>query len=238
MPSALASCQVALDGPLQLGIFHVLFELGPVDPDRARDLEDLVTVELAAEFHQRVVERRVLALLDRSQGGDGGDLRGLAQDRQVLVDGLDLAVGGDHRLHRLVGALAVGALVVVEVDDDDVAVRIAADRAVGVAEQFGLVLLDALLRDGVALAVLLALELLHRLDQHFGVGEQVFANGLAERRLVGRNVGRCGGQSARLDGADGEEGAGGEQAGADDEKDGTHCADLQSYRLLPGRVLI
>ena len=54
-----------------------------------------------------------------------------------------------------------------------------------IAEQFGLVLLDAFLRHGVALAVLLALELLHRLDQHFGVGEQVFADALAERRLVG-----------------------------------------------------
>mgnify|MGYP003693819701 CR=1 FL=1 len=76
-------------------------------PTELGDLEDLVAVELAGEFHQRVVERRVLALLDRGQGGDGGDLRGLAQDRQVLVDDLDLAVGGDHRLHRLVGALAV-----------------------------------------------------------------------------------------------------------------------------------
>jgi hypothetical protein len=140
----------------------------------------------------------------------------------VLVDGLDLAVGGDHRLHRLVGALAVGALVVVEVDDDDVAVGVAADRAVGVAEQFGLVLLDAFLRDGIALAVLLAFELLHRLDQHLGVGEQVFANGLAECCLVAWNGGRCSGQLARLDGADGEECTGGEKAGADDKKDGTH----------------
>ena len=99
---------------------------------------------------------------------------------------LTLPSAADHRLHRLVGALAVGALVVVELDDDDVAVGIAADRAVGIAEQLGLVLLDRLLGDGVALAVLLALELLHRLDQHFGVGEQVVADGLAERRLVGR----------------------------------------------------
>jgi hypothetical protein len=53
-----------------------------------------------------------------------------------------------------VGLLAVGALVVVEVDDDDIAVRVAADRAVGVAEQFGLVLLDAFLRRGALLAVL------------------------------------------------------------------------------------
>ena len=35
-------------------------------------------------------------------------------------------------------------------------------------------------------------------------------------------------RSAGLDGADGEEGAGGEQAGADDEKDGTHVLISES----------
>ena len=43
-------------------------------PTPSRDLEDLVAVELAGEFHQRIVQRQVLALLDRGQRGEGRDL--------------------------------------------------------------------------------------------------------------------------------------------------------------------
>src|SRR4029079_3877143 len=101
--------------------------------------------------------------------------------RQVLVDDLDLAVGARHRLHGLVGALAVRALVVVELDDGDVAVGVAADRAFVVAVELAPVLLDPLGRDVAALVLLLLLELLHRLDQDLGVGEDVLAHRLGER---------------------------------------------------------
>ena len=113
-------------------------------------------------------------------------MRRLAQDRQVLVDDLDLAVGAGDGLHRLVRALAVGALIVVELDHYDITRGIAADRAVGVGEQGGVVLADRLLGDGVALRVLLALQLLHGLDQHFGIGEQIGPDALAQ---VGRHAG-------------------------------------------------
>ena len=84
------------------------------------------------------------------------------------------------------GALAVGALVVVELDDGDVARRIAAGGAVGVAEQLSLVLADRLPGHGIALGVLLALELLHGLDQDLGIGHQVSPDALAE---IGRHGG-------------------------------------------------
>src|SRR5690349_17771183 len=56
---------VVVDDLLQLRIFHVLLKLGDVEADRARDLHDLVAIELAVELHQRVVEGEVLVLLAR-----------------------------------------------------------------------------------------------------------------------------------------------------------------------------
>ncbi len=52
----------------------------------------------------------------------------LAEDRKLLVDDADLAVLAQQRLERRLDLLAIGAAVVEELDDRDVAVGIAGDR--------------------------------------------------------------------------------------------------------------
>ena len=114
---------------------------------------------------------------------------------------------------------------------------IAQDRAVGIAHQPRAVLLDRLVGDGVALAVLLALELLHGFDQHFRIGHQIVADRFAEPCFVaGREDAaplpcRLARDAGRQDDSDGHE------AAAQNQKDGTHAGHSErgaSISAWPG----
>ena len=87
-------------------------------------------IELAPVRHQRVVQLEIglLVLLPGGERNARCDFGIRAEDRPFLVDEADIAVLGEQLrdLWRL--ALTVGAVIVVELDDRDVAVGIAADR--------------------------------------------------------------------------------------------------------------
>jgi hypothetical protein len=91
-------------------------------------------------------------------------------------------------------------------------------------------LLDRLLGLAVLCCVLLALELLHGLDQDLRIGDQIVADRLAECRLVAREHRRC--RRAVGQGADAQDGADGDQPAAQDEKNGAHGGYLFFGREL------
>ena len=95
-------------------------ELLEVQAGLARDPADMLGVELHRSGHQGAMEGQVLSLSIRGQGCVRGDGRGLAEDRPVLEDDLDLLVVGQKLLKGRGRRLADRALVVGEDDDRDV----------------------------------------------------------------------------------------------------------------------
>jgi hypothetical protein len=171
-------------------LFHVRLHALDIHTDLSGDLGDPALVHRAPPLHERLVERHIFALpVDRQRGL--GRERGIRpEDREFLVDDAQLRVGrfrlADHRSNLA----AVGAVVVEELDQRHVAVRVAAHRALAIAQDLVRTRLD----DGLPFA------LLHRLltrlvppscfDDDLRVFKDVGAHPLLECVLwnVGRQV--------------------------------------------------
>ena len=126
-------------------------------------------------------------------GGDGVPRRkggGLTKDREFLDHKADVPVRGDQFLDRREGAFAETAAIVEEFDHRDIAIRVAAHKAVAIVEDGVMVCCKNLffLFDGLFRAALL--EHLDRLHQDFGVFHEIVADFAAENRplVVGHLV--------------------------------------------------
>src|SRR3546814_10370739 len=87
----------------------------------------------SSDLHQRFVEREVKALPVGGEGGLGGKGGAGAEDGELLVDDAQLRIGGFGVGHHRGDPAAVGAVIVEELDEADVAIGIAGYRAHRVA---------------------------------------------------------------------------------------------------------
>src|SRR3546814_5411050 len=105
-----------------------------VEADVFRDGEDAALVSSTSRLHQRFVEREVKALPVGGEGGLGGKGGAGAEDGELLVDDAQLRIGGFGVGHHRGDPAAVGAVIVEELDEADVAIGIAGYRAHRVAK--------------------------------------------------------------------------------------------------------
>ena len=104
---------------------HVCLESVQVQADFAGDTQHRVGFYLATHAHQSVVELSILALLSGCECGACGKGRSLAEDWPFAHHQPDVAVFGQKSVDFRHGALAVGAVVVKELDHRDIALQIA-----------------------------------------------------------------------------------------------------------------
>ncbi len=126
-----------------------------------------------------VVEGGVAPLPRRRQRGQRRLARRFAQDRELAVDDAHLGVAGDQPLHVGVRRAAIGAGIVEELDERDVALRVAGDRAGEGRLDLGPVVAQQL-------ADVARLHRRHRLGDDLGVGHDIVVDDALDRRLVGR----------------------------------------------------
>ena len=178
---------------LHFGARYVLLEARHVEADVLGDSQRARLVRLTAPAEQLLMEFEVLLArlvlhVDRNR-----DLRRLDRARsehgEFLQDDLEFRVVLEQREHVVHGALAVAAVVVEELHEGDVAVRIAKHDLPRRAEQGFRILLDrglVLLRLRRCLPLV---ELVHRLLKHLRVCDQVLAdNTLDLTALTGREL--------------------------------------------------
>lgn len=168
--------QVAIDGCLDGRVPHARLETRDVQADFGGDLEHGGFGNAALGTHQRPVERLVPALAVGGESRLGREDRPTTQDREFLRDDTELRVGGASLLHHRRYLAAVGAIVVEEFDQRDVALGVAANRTRRIAKK----LVGPRRQSGFGLARLglkpARLQMLKGLDDDLGVGEQVVAN--------------------------------------------------------------
>src|SRR6266404_5148365 len=110
----------------------------------------------------------------------GSDIGLLAENRKFLVDETQLAILIEQLLYGGVHLLAIRAAVIEELDDSDIALRVAAHRCRRVVEDLVATIAKHLRRLDVGLAVRLGFRLAQRVDQHIGVLHQVIVNDLLD----------------------------------------------------------
>ena len=197
---------VLLQDATDFRALHVAGEPGGIEADAPGDGHDHVLIEPGACLHHGVVKGEILALpAGRQRGARGQDGIG-SQDGPFLVDAPDLRIALDQFGNDRVDPLAHAAAVVEELDDGNVAARIAADgrrrvvqqlRPVGDQRRLGLLLF------GLALACLQSLD---RLGDDLRVVQKVVLDDgldflllrLGQRFRRGRGAGRDG-QNGRGD---------------------------------------
>ncbi len=161
---------------------------------------------------QLVVEGLVLVRLTQlhRQGDASGIVGGLAQDGELLVDVANVLVFGEQLLDEGVGALAVAAVVVEELDHGQAALGVAALGILVGEELLGVGLDQRLVILGL-LALLLGAQGIGHLDQDFRILDQIVAHDLLDIAL---------GQLTRLHrgGKQGRAAQGGEQGTFDSHK--------------------
>ena len=141
------------------------------------------------------MERHVTVLIAAGQRRSGGAYRIGTQHRQILEHDPQIPILVQKGLHRRDDAAAIGAAIVEELDQRDVAVRVAAHRRVRSFEQLALIRGDRLPladRGGFRLT---ALQFLERLVDDLGLAQQIIPHDLLDLigwqlRLVGLRHGR------------------------------------------------
>ncbi len=104
--------------------------------------------------------------------------RAVAEHREFLEHDLEVGVVGDQLLHVGLGAAAVAAVVVEELDQRDVALRVADHHLARRGEEELAVVADRGDLRGLLRGVLLALQFVDRVADDLGIGDQVVADEL------------------------------------------------------------
>ena len=136
---------------------------------------------------QGFVEGEIFALLLRGERGAGSEDGAGPEDRKFLVNDFRLRIGLYQLIHDGRRFLAVGAIVVKELDQDRVARCVAADRRFGIVENLVGVrgeLIGRLLGFGLLLTLVGAL---HRVDDDLWVALEKGTDLTAEINRLGRN---------------------------------------------------
>ena len=178
--------EIFLDG----GILHVAAKALDVETDAAGNRHHLVFRQLPARAHDRDMEFEVPALLLGGHRRPGREPRHRTEDGKLLPDDAQPPVGLHQVPHRLQRPFAVAALVVEELDEGDIALRVAGDRRHRVGPQ-RLVVLAERGADAVLLPRFpLRLQTPDVFFDDLGVFDQVFPDDLADRLLVETRGGR------------------------------------------------
>src|ERR1700687_1131957 len=106
----------------------------------------------------------------------GCDIGLLAENRKFLVDETQLAVLIEQLLYGGVHLLAIRAAVVEELDNRDIASRVAAPRRCRIIEYLMMTVAKHLRGLGISLGIRLGFRLTERFDQHIGVLYQIIVN--------------------------------------------------------------
>ena len=126
---------------------------------------------------QLVVELPELLALELVAGGTGhiGGLDGTrAEDRKILEDEAQFGFGLHQLAHVVERPFTISAIVIEELDQGDLPLRVAKHDLVRRVEQFTRLLVDDLLTLGGLLLLLTTFEFGHGLLEHLGVLQQVF----------------------------------------------------------------
>src|SRR3546814_339723 len=151
-----------------------------VEADVFRDGEDAALVSSTSRLHQRFVEREVKALPVGGEGGLGGKGGAGAEDGELLVDDAQLRIGGFGVGHHRGDPAAVGAVIVEELDEADVAIGIAGYRAHRVAKYLVGSRGEGRFDLAGCRGLLARLQNLHGLDDHLGVFQEIGPDAPAE----------------------------------------------------------
>ena len=144
---------------------------------------------LISRAHQRVVERDVLALLPRRERRAGGEFRAGPEDREFLVDHAKTGIGLFELDDRRRDRAAVGAVVVEEFHERDIARRIAADRRRRIVQDLLAAFGNGPLEDFRFGSALSLLQNPQRFHDDFRVLQEILANPLLERVELSRFAG-------------------------------------------------
>ncbi len=118
------------------------------------------------------------------------------EDRELLEHEAQVRVGRGQRQHVFLGAFAVAAIVIVELDDRGLAVRVADIAVIGGVEDVVLGSLDHFEVGDPLLFALLGLQRLLHIEQEFRVLHQIIADDVLDFDAVRRAIRR--GESHRL----------------------------------------
>src|SRR6266568_3197202 len=169
----LSQRKVPVDRSLDRGIRHIRNEAIRIQADRGRDLLDLSRVDRTANLIERSMERNVLALLVRGQRRLGGERGIRSKDRKFLVGNAQLRIVFLRFDHDRRDLPAVRAIVVEELDESDIALRIPAGRGCCVAKYLIGAAFDDLLHLRLYLCALTCFQLSDGLHDDLGMGHQV-----------------------------------------------------------------
>src|SRR6266849_1102400 len=169
----LSQRKVPVDRSLERGIGHIRNEAIHIQADRGRDLLDLSCVDRTANLIERSMERNVLALLVRGQRRLGGERGIRSKDRKFLVGNAQLRIVFLRFDHNRRDLPAVRAIVVEELDESDIALRIPAGRGCCVAKYLIGAAFDDRLHLRLFVRALTRFELSDRLHDDLGMGHQV-----------------------------------------------------------------
>ena len=163
------------EGGADLVRLHLRLELFDIDADFPGNRDRPLAVYLPALAEQGVVEGEVFVRRDDVEGDP--DLRrldrSLAEHREFLEHDPEVLIAGEQLLQVAMGAPAVGAVVVEELDQRDVAVGIAEDHLPLRAEEQVLVVGDRLDLGHLLGGILPALQFGERVTDDFRVGEEI-----------------------------------------------------------------
>ncbi len=176
----LGKLEALLKGRLDFGAREILFQARHVEADVLGYRKRAGLVGLAAAAEQLLVEFEVFLAGLVLHAHRDRDLRRLdrarPKDREFLQHDLELGIVLHQREHVVHGALAVAAVVVEELNEGDVAVRISQNDLARRAEDGLRILLDRRLVLFRIRRGLTFLELGHRVLDDFRVGDQVVAH--------------------------------------------------------------
>ena len=179
-PELLGELEAFLDARAHLFSAEVAFDARDVEPNVLGGGKRTGLVDLAAPGHELLVIFEVLLaglVLHAHRNADFCRiLRAWPKDGKFLEHDLEIGVSLHQRHHVGHGALAVAAIVVEELDEGDIALRIP-DRNVArrVEQDFGIVLDRRLVLFGLALGLAL-LKFGDCVLQHLRIVEQVLAD--------------------------------------------------------------
>lgn len=136
---------------------HVVLQAVEVKTDLARDPEHGLVGDMAVRRYHRLVKGVVFALLARRQRGMRRRYRGRSEHRQFLVDKAEPVTLAQQLFQRGLLQLAIGTAVIEELDEADIALWIAADRARRIVIDFAAIPFERLRRLVVGAAAELVL---------------------------------------------------------------------------------
>src|SRR5262249_37285849 len=215
----LGQLEALLDLRLDLVARHVLLDAADVEADFLGDRQRARFVGLPAAAEQLEVEFQVflagLVLHARGRRDLRRLHRSLAQHGKFLQHEFELGVVLEQVEHVGHGAFAVAAIVVEELDERDVALRVAERHLARRGKDCGAVILD-----GGAVLVglrqrLALLELVHHLLQELGMAEQIILDDALDLAALLSGEGLRGSGSRRREDQRDREQGGGKQAGTE-----------------------